>query len=175
MNVYMYFQVKDAGRYKEVERTQGVSTTDLVNRMLERTKSDADDEGFSLDDDGHHEETNCTLHPASSHSHSPWTGVSQFLQTTRKIHSFSDAKEVPVSILLSVPHYLFIVHEMLTNFFLNNDLLQPGAKVIYTAGAFDVFHPGHLAFLEAARSQGTTFKQQAFCKMIQRTLYVNLK
>lgn len=104
--VYLYeyvciFQVKDAGRYKEVERTQGVSTTDLVNRMLERTRStrsDADDEGFSLDDDGHHEETNCSLHPASSHSHSPWTGVSQFLQTTRKIHLFSDAKEIPVSI-----------------------------------------------------------------------------
>lgn len=81
--------MKDAGRYKEVERTQGVSTTDLVNRMLERTRSDTtEDEGFGLDDDGHTEHTS---------NHSPWTGVSQFLQTSRKIHLFSDAKDPPVS------------------------------------------------------------------------------
>ena len=33
-----YAAVKEAGRYKEVERTQGVSTTDLVGRMLLMTK-----------------------------------------------------------------------------------------------------------------------------------------
>ena len=33
-----YQEVKDAGRYKEVERTQGVSTTDLVGRMLLLTR-----------------------------------------------------------------------------------------------------------------------------------------
>lgn len=33
-----YQAVKDAGRYKECERTQGVSTTDLVGRMLLMTK-----------------------------------------------------------------------------------------------------------------------------------------
>ncbi len=31
--------MKDAGRYKECQRTQGVSTTDLVGRMLLMTKS----------------------------------------------------------------------------------------------------------------------------------------
>ncbi len=34
-----YHLVKSADRYKEVERTQGVSTTDLVGRMLLMTKS----------------------------------------------------------------------------------------------------------------------------------------
>jgi hypothetical protein len=33
-----YQEVKDAERYKEVERTQGVSTTDLVGRMLLLTR-----------------------------------------------------------------------------------------------------------------------------------------
>ncbi|CAL8100481.1 unnamed protein product [Orchesella dallaii] len=120
-----YQAVKDAGRYKEVERTQGVSTTDLVNRMLQRTKTDAgksDDEGFSLDEDSHPEAT-CTFMPPVTHS--PWTGDSQFLQTTRKIHLFADTKEPPA-----------------------------GAKIIYTAGSFDVFHPGHLQFLKAARALG---------------------
>ncbi len=34
-----YEEVKGAGRYRECERTQGVSTTDLVGRMLLMTKS----------------------------------------------------------------------------------------------------------------------------------------
>ena len=34
-----YHIVKDAGRYKECQRTQGVSTTDLVGRMLLMTKT----------------------------------------------------------------------------------------------------------------------------------------
>lgn len=34
-----YEEVKCAGRYRECKRTQGVSTTDLVGRMLLMTKS----------------------------------------------------------------------------------------------------------------------------------------
>ena len=34
-----YHIVKDAGRYKECQRTQGVSTTDLVGRMLLMSKA----------------------------------------------------------------------------------------------------------------------------------------
>jgi len=56
---------------------------------------------------------------------SPWTGVSQFLPTTRKIQLFSEGKEP-----------------------------EPGAKIVYVAGAFDVLHPGHLAFLKRARALG---------------------
>jgi len=32
--------------------------------------------------------------------------------------------------------------------------LQPGAKIVYVDGAFDVLHPGHLGFLRAARALG---------------------
>ena len=50
---------------------------------------------------------------------SPWTGVSQFLQTTNKILQFSSGKEP-----------------------------KPGDKIVYVTGAFDLFHVGHLDFLE---------------------------
>jgi len=119
-----YQEVKDAGRYKEVERTQGVSTTDLVGRMLLLTTNhfQRGDKEYILDRyEGHHS-TNMATDP---YARSPWTGLSHFLPTTRKIQQFSEGKEP-----------------------------EPGAKIIYTSGAFDVLHPGHLAFLKAARALG---------------------
>ncbi len=50
---------------------------------------------------------------------SPWTGVSQFLPTTQRIMQFSNSREP-----------------------------KPGDKIVYAAGAFDLFHIGHLEFLE---------------------------
>lgn len=56
---------------------------------------------------------------------SPWTGCSQFLPTTQKIIQFSDGKSP-----------------------------KPGDRIVYVAGAFDLFHVGHLDFLEKAKAQG---------------------
>lgn len=59
-----------------------------------------------------------------SSARSPWTGCSQFLPTTQKIIQFSDGKAP-----------------------------KKGDKVVYVAGAFDLFHVGHLDFLEKARQK----------------------
>uniref|UniRef100_A0A671RRR9 ethanolamine-phosphate cytidylyltransferase n=1 Tax=Sinocyclocheilus anshuiensis TaxID=1608454 RepID=A0A671RRR9_9TELE len=86
-----YDEVKRMGRYRECKRTQGVSTTDLVGRMLLLTKS-------------HHSNV-----------------------VSRLYHNFGKVR------LTYIP--------------------QPGDTIIYVAGAFDLFHIGHVDFLETVHKQ----------------------
>ena len=108
-------------RYKECKRTEGVSTTNLVGRMLLMTKSH-----FT------HGTPICGFSPeqiektsSDSSTKSPYTGVSHFLPSSQKIVQFSDGKDP-----------------------------EPGDRIVYAAGAFDMFHVGLLDFLEKAKALG---------------------
>lgn len=116
-----YRYVKESGRYKECKRTAGISTTDLVGRMLLMTKQHhhrgAKEYGVDKEHAGNISKDSTT--------HSPWTGISQFLPTTQKIIQFAEGKEP-----------------------------KSTDRIVYVAGAFDLFHVGYLDFLEKAKAQG---------------------
>lgn len=159
-----YEEVKREGRYRECKRTQGVSTTDLVGRMLLMTKAHHSNLVSPthlrrqrslgsqlhvcslLQDNPHYQQHTDNFGKVSSTfwwddssilqaveywlysqvgfhltlvaflvlkgpgTSSPWTGVSQFLQTSQKIIQFASGAEP-----------------------------QPGDTIIYVAGAFDLF------------------------------------
>lgn len=116
-----YHLVKENKRYREVKRTQGVSTTDLVGRMLLLTKTHHENDESKLPC----AETTKQMSTSGGGTYSPWTKSCQFLATTNKIIQFSDGREP-----------------------------KPGDRVIYTAGAFDLFHIGLLDFLEQVKKEG---------------------
>lgn len=120
-----YDAPKRAGRFRMIKRTEGVSTTDIVNRVLRAAASDerrekkktkrddtSDDDAVAADDDA-----------TTSSRHSP---QNRFLATTRRIAQFSGGGRAP----------------------------QPGQRVVYAHGAFDLFNAGHVRLLREAKKMG---------------------
>jgi len=113
----VYEGVKQAGRYRTINRTEGISTTELVGRMLLMSK-----EHLKSKKDGH------PLRNVDSRTlshHSPYTAMSHFLPTTRKIVQFSDHKSP-----------------------------KPTDKIVYIDGGFDLYHIGHVEAIKQAKAAG---------------------
>ncbi len=78
-----------------MKRTQGVSTTDLVGRMLLLTKSHHEADESKMPN---HEQVGQMGSCSSGEAYSPWTKSCQFLATTKKIIQFSNGREAKVII-----------------------------------------------------------------------------
>mmetsp|Transcript_69314 Transcript_69314/g.219324 ORF Transcript_69314/g.219324 Transcript_69314/m.219324 type:complete len:331 (+) Transcript_69314:565-1557(+) len=138
-----YAYCKGVGKYKEIPRTEGVSSTDIVGRMLlmARQPSHAGQAANDLalrksfagyrsnddEDDTGSEDGGCGAEDRAKRTQLsvlPRTSSSQnFLPTSRRIVQFSSKRE-------------------------------PKGRVVYIDGAFDMFHPGHVHILKEARKLG---------------------
>ena len=113
-----YDAPKRAGRFRMIKRTEGVSTTDIVNRVLRAAASDERREKKKTKRDDTSDDDATT-----SSRHSP---QNRFLATTRRIAQFSGGGRAP----------------------------QPGQRVVYAHGAFDLFNAGHVRLLREAKKMG---------------------
>lgn len=143
----VYQDAKDRGIYREIPRTTGVSTTDIVGRMLvlsrdhhyrsrpspmmgslvSKNRSTLEKKtpgkGISSEQIG----DNLTSKPDSITPVYDYVGArSKFLTTGRMIRIFSQQCKEP----------------------------KPDDKIVYIDGAWDMFHVGHIETLKAARALG---------------------
>lgn len=78
--------------HREVQRTEGISTTDVVGRMLLMTRQHF----YRGDKEYKVEKEHSSVMGQDKTARSPWTGCSQFLPTTKKIIQFSEGTEPKV-------------------------------------------------------------------------------
>ncbi|TKA23492.1 hypothetical protein B0A50_07519 [Salinomyces thailandicus] len=136
-----YRYVKEARRMKIVPRTPGISTTDLVGRMLRGGTEHfvqslpACLEGGEGVGEGNGKEMNRRIHEyaAAANGLDPWVNV----------YCYQDNLEPPFRHL--VPGLG----------------PRPGQRIVYVDGAFDLFSAGHIGFLRAVTTHETSLAPQS--------------
>eukprot|EP01043_Picozoa_sp_COSAG02_P017705 COSAG02_NODE_808_length_16924_cov_117.299733_15_plen_375_part_00 len=143
----VYQNAIDLGKYKTIPRTEGVSTTDIVGRMLLHSKEHHDTVSIT----SRFYPTNYDTQPA------PLAVVAR-----------SDLCSLPCAVQgAASPKLVSTTKKMMnrpSNFLTTSNFIQlfsqpvrmkpTNAKVVYIDGAWDMFHSGHIKTLERARAMG---------------------
>ncbi|XP_066159471.1 ethanolamine-phosphate cytidylyltransferase isoform X1 [Oryza sativa Japonica Group] len=121
-----YALAKKVGRYKQIKRTEGVSSTDIVGRILLtfKQKEAGSMEATTDANVAVNQNTGADTYDKVK------SQLSNFLPTSRRIMQFSNGQLICTQAPL------------------------PGARVVYIDGAFDLFHAGHVEILRSARQLG---------------------
>jgi len=124
----VYGPVKKMGKFKSIPRTEGISTTDLVGRILTMVPP----ENGSPNSQRERSRSSARLLTKSKsiydlNSDEPAAPSSRFMTTSSILRKFSAGMKSP----------------------------PPGAKIVYIDGSWDMFHSGHIDILKKAREEGT--------------------
>ena len=162
----VYAHVKERGMFRSIPRTEGVSTTEIVGRMLQMTKSHHRNR-LSSDD----ETTNDSNFGKRVSSMSPSTSSPKRIQKKNNKSSSSSSTGLlatsgrnvgrPRSESNSRFHFPFRKSRFITTSRMIRLFSQPApkpitptTKVVYINGGWDMFHSGHAKILEKAKKLG---------------------
>ncbi len=124
-------EMKRAGRMKIFKRTEGVSTTDIVGRLLSITLMSPEKEDMAG-----------TAKPMNS---------AEYLQSLTQERKKSVDEPTEERKKLAVK---FLATSRRLRQFSNAREPKATDRVVYVAGPFDIFHCGHVEFLQKARTLG---------------------
>jgi len=124
-----YDEIKGAGRLRVFKRTEGISTTEIIGRLLMCTK-ESDRQKQQLAEKGNLPITSSALLKDITEAEfddqfNKGPVISSFLTTGRRLIEFC-----------------------------NNKVPKQGEKVVYIDGAFDILHIGHIEMLKKAKERG---------------------
>eukprot|EP00878_Enallax_costatus_P014207 GHUV01014861.1.p1 GENE.GHUV01014861.1~~GHUV01014861.1.p1 ORF type:complete len:381 (+),score=118.13 GHUV01014861.1:154-1296(+) len=151
-----YAHAKKLGRFKMIKRTEGVSTTDIVGRMLTCTRVNpqmnmsAEDQVHpltrSFSRGGRHgtgPESPAEIHSANRENSINSNSVEE-ANTAQAVLQ----RDLRVGVSRFLPTSRRLVQ------FSEGKSAPEGATIVYIDGAFDVFHVGHVEILRLAKQQG---------------------
>jgi ethanolamine-phosphate cytidylyltransferase len=162
-----YAYAKKSGRFRMIKRTEGVSTTDIVGRMLMCSRNNSRfvhpetrdlTKMFSM---GHERD----LETESNQSYDEEDivqDINEQMSKTEHVEQMTDEpsgatprkaagvelEARPITVSRFMPTSRRIVQ------FSSGKVAPPGSKIVYIDGAFDLFHVGHVEILKAARQEG---------------------
>lgn len=132
------------------KRTEGVSTTDIVGKLLLLTK-----------------DNNNSVRKRSGSLDKPLVS-SEYVKELRRIEdeeskldlsglkasNQTDSQQIQASSVSSVPNTQFLATTRRLLHFSNNREPKPTDTVVYISGSFDLLHTGHIEMLKRAKAMG---------------------
>jgi ethanolamine-phosphate cytidylyltransferase len=169
----VYGSAKRRGRYRSIPRTEGVSTTDIVGRMLLMTMDHhlQSPSSSSSKRKLHHARSNSVSSintsgrnllldididddDDDSDTHDNNIGVDDDDNDNISVMSAVNLKKQSTGVYLGHQSKFLTTSMMLRLFSADVKPPDAGMKVIYVDGAWDMFHCGHVEFLKACKARG---------------------
>jgi ethanolamine-phosphate cytidylyltransferase len=160
----VYEGAKRINKYRSIPRTDGVSTTDIVGRMLLLTRNHHNSHTRRGGGGGGGARPRSLSHLASiggadGGDEDDATSESESDLDDDDVDGddrsvLSSALQNAGSDLISRHSHFLTTSHILTQFSAGVKAPEKGSKVVYIAGSWDMFHAGHLVTLQLAREQG---------------------